>query len=280
MKYIGAHVSTKGGLCNAPVNVAAIGANAFALFTKNQRQWLAKSITSAEASDFINECEKHGIAPEYILPHDSYIINLGSVNIELLQKSRESFTGEMQRCEQLGLKMLNFHPGSAVGWADVNQCLDVIAESINVSLAATDHCIAVIENTAGQGNYVGSTFTQLRYIIDRIEQQDRVGVCIDTCHAFAAGYDLKTEDGFRRTWDEFDAVVGFDRLRAMHLNDSMKPLASHVDRHEQLGRGHIGIDCFRMLMQDSRFDNMPLVLETPDPEQWAAEIELLRSFEK
>ncbi len=278
MKYLGAHVPASGGLQNAVINAQNIGANAFALFTKNQRQWIAKDLTDVEADLFKNLCAEKGFDLTKILPHDSYLINLGSADEDLLRKSREAFTDELLRCEKLGLTMLNFHPGSAKNWARVEDCLDKIAESVQMAIDRATSCIAVIENTAGQGNYVGYSFDQLKYLIDKIDRGERVGVCIDTCHAFAAGYNLGDEYEFKRIWEEFDSIIGRENLKAMHLNDSMKGVGSKVDRHESLGKGAIGINCFKWIMQDDRFDDIPLILETPKPELWADEIKILRKF--
>lgn len=279
MKYIGAHVSAQGGVENAPVNAHAIGAKAFALFTKNQRQWMASPLTAKSIDAFRAACEQYAFAPEHILPHDSYLINLGHPEQEGLEKSRNSFIGEMQRCEALGLTRLNFHPGSHLKAIDIDTCLDRIAESINIALDRTQGVTAVIENTAGQGSNVGYDFAHLAAIIDKVDDKSRVGVCIDTCHAYAAGYDLATEEGFARTWQEFDRIVGFDYLRGMHLNDAKKGLGSRVDRHDSLGKGVLGARCFEMLMQDPRFDNIPLILETPDEAIWAEEIAWLYSLQ-
>lgn len=280
MKYIGAHVSAQGGLENAAINAYAIGARAFALFTKNQRQWQAPPLTAKSIEAFKAACQLYGFAPEHILPHDSYLINLGHPETEGLEKSRQSFIGEMQRCEALGLTMLNFHPGSHLRAIDIDTCLTRVAESINIALDRTKGVTAVIENTAGQGSNVGFDFAHLATIIDRVEDKSRVGVCIDTCHAYAAGYDLATEEGFVRTWQEFDRIVGFKYLRGMHLNDAKKGLGSRVDRHDSLGQGVLGTRCFELLMQDARFDNIPLILETPDETLWAQEIERLYSWVK
>lgn len=277
MKYVGAHVSASGGVEGAPLNAQAIGANAFALFTKNQRQWVSKPLTAQSISLFRERCEVCGIRPEHILPHDSYLINLGHPEEEGLAKSRAAFLDEMQRCEQLGLRLLNFHPGSHLQKISVEQCLDRVAESINWVLEQTRGVTAVIENTAGQGSNVGNEFWQLRYIIDRVFDKNRVGVCLDTCHTFTSGYDLVGE--YDRVFDDFGRTVGFDYLRAIHLNDSKKALASRVDRHDSIGRGLISIDFFHRFMRDARFDEMPIILETPDESLWAQEIELLRSFE-
>ena len=276
MKHIGAHVSASGGVENAPINASAIGADAFALFTKNQRQWVAKELTPESIERFKSHITGNGLDPHYILPHDSYLINLGHPDPEAIAKSRDAFIDEMKRCEQLGLQLLNFHPGSHLNKITVEECLDRVAESINIALGQTSGVTAVIENTAGQGSNIGNRFEHLRYIIDRVDDKSRVGVCIDTCHAFAAGYDLA--DHYDETFDEFDRTVGLGYLKAFHLNDTKKPLGSRVDRHESIGKGCIGIDFFKRLMADPRFDNMPLILETPDESIWPDEITMLRSF--
>ncbi|MGL4411983.1 MAG: deoxyribonuclease IV [Bacteroidales bacterium] len=279
MKYIGAHVSASGGVENAPLNAKEIGADALALFTKNQRQWVAKPLTEESITQFKKNCLEAGIDPNYILPHDSYLINLGHPEEEGLLKSRAAFLDEMQRCEQLGLKLLNFHPGSHLSKITVEESLDRVAESINYALERTQGVIAVIENTAGQGTNIGNEFWHLAHIIERVNDKSRVGVCLDTCHTFTAGYDFVDPDNYEKVWQEFDQVVGFKYLRAIHLNDSKKALATRVDRHDSLGKGFIGIDFFKRFMKDSRFDNMPIILETPDETIWKEEIELLRSFE-
>lgn len=278
MKYIGAHVSASGGVENAPRNAHEIGATAFALFTKNQRQWAAPALTEEQIAAFREACQKYGYTPQQILPHDSYLINLGHPEEEGLQKSRASFLHEMQRCEALGLDRLNFHPGSHLKKISEQESLALVAESINIALANTKGVTAVIENTAGQGSNLGYAFWHLAYIIERVEDKSRVGVCLDTCHSFAAGYDLSTELGCEMVFREFDEVVGFEYLRGMHLNDALKTVGSRVDRHSPLGEGFLGITPFRYIMQDKRFDNIPLVLETPDEERWPAEIALLKSF--
>ena len=279
MKYIGAHVSASGGVYNAPVNAHNIGATAFALFTKNQKQWVAKPLTDEEIGLFKDNCAKYGFSAAQILPHDSYLINLGSPREEGLQKSRAAFIDEMRRCEQLGLDRLNFHPGSHLKEISVDECLKTIANSINLALDKTQGVTAVIENTAGQGSNLGCTFEQIAQIIDQVEDKSRVGVCIDTCHSFAAGYDLSTELGFTQVFEHFENVIGFKYLRGMHLNDAMKPLSSKVDRHSTLGNGVLGMVPFQMIMKDPRFDGIPLILETPDPDIWAQELDMLRSFQ-
>ncbi|MFV0270560.1 MAG: deoxyribonuclease IV [Macellibacteroides fermentans] len=275
MKYIGAHVSASGGVENAPLNAHEIGAKAFALFTRNQRQWKSSPLTSRSIDLFKERCAEYGYLPSQILPHDSYLINLGHPEAEGLAKSRDAFLDEMQRCEQLGLDRLNFHPGSHLNALPIDDCLDRIAESINEALNQTSGVTAVIENTAGQGTNLGHTFEQIAHIIDRVEDKSRVGVCIDTAHTLAAGYDIKTTEGFIDTFDKFDKIIGFSYLRGMHINDSKKDLASKVDRHDSIGKGLMGLTTFKMLMNDSRFDNIPMILETPDETIWAEEIRYL-----
>lgn len=276
MKYIGAHVSAAGGVENAPVNAQAIGANAFALFTKNQRQWVSSPLTAKSIALFKENCEKFGFQPEHILPHDSYLINLGHPEEEGIAKSRDSFIHEMQRCEQLGLKLLNFHPGSHLNKETPEQCLDRIAESINIALDRTQGVTAVIENTAGQGSNMGYRFEHLRHIIDLVEDKSRVGVCLDTCHTYTAGYDLVNH--YDEVFNQFGEIVGWNYLSGIHLNDSKKDLATRVDRHDNLGKGFIPTSFFERLMKDERFDNIPIILETPDETLWGEEIAWLRSF--
>lgn len=278
MKYIGAHVSVEGGVSNAPLRADEIGATSFALFTRNPSRWTSPAIKDKEAQAFKDNCARLGYTPDRILPHDSYLINLGAPDAEKLAMSRRSFLDEMQRCMQLGLTMLNFHPGSHLNAMPVDDCLDLIAESINITLDATEGVKAVIENTAGQGSNLGFSFSHIARIIDGVRDKSRVGVCIDTCHTFAAGYDLATPEGYEAAWKEFDSVIGFRYLSGMHLNDSKKGLGSRVDRHELIGKGTLGVEFFGRLMADPRMDNIPLILETPDPSQWAAEIALLNSM--
>ena len=280
MKQIGAHVSASGGVENAPPNAVEIGANAFALFTKNRRKWVAKPLTEESIDAFRQNCADHGFGPGSILPHDSYLINLGHPEADKLEKSREAFLDEMQRCEQLGLDRLNFHPGSHLKQVSESECLSIIAESINVALDKTSGVTAVIENTAGQGSNLGYRFEHLAEIIDQVEDKERVGVCIDTCHSFAAGYDLLTAESCAAVFAEFDRIIGFGYLRGMHLNDSKKELGSRVDRHHSLGRGVLGMAVFKFIMNDPRFDDIPMILETIDDSLWAEEITLLRSYEE
>lgn len=278
MKYVGAHVSAAGGVRNAPLNAQAIGARAFALFTRNQRQWHVKPLARGEIDAFRENLAASGIAPRHVLPHDSYLINLGHPEPEGLEKSRHAFLQEMQRCEQLGLSLLNFHPGASLRKISESQSLRLVADSLNWVLDRTEGVTAVIENTAGQGSTLGYRFEQLAEIIDAVEDKSRVGVCLDTCHTFVAGYDLRTPDACAATFAQFDEIVGFNYLRGMHLNDSKPDLGARVDRHQSLGQGKLGWEVFRYIMGDGRFDDMPLVLETIDQSLWAEEIRTLYGF--
>ena len=279
MYYIGAHVSASGGVENAPLNAHNIGATAFALFTKNQRQWFSSPLTEESIALFKSRCAEYGFSPCQILPHDSYLINLGSPDKESLEKSRNSFIEEMHRCEQLGLDRLNFHPGSHLKKISEDDCLKIIAESINIALSKTSGVTAVLENTAGQGSNLGYRFEHLRTIIDFVDGKSRVGVCFDTQHAFASGYNLLGED-FDIVWNDFDNIIGFNFLKGMHLNDSKKELASRVDRHETLRNGLLGESPFIRILTDTRFENIPLILETPDENLWKNEIDWLKNIAK
>jgi deoxyribonuclease IV len=275
MKYIGAHVKTTGGVENAPLNAHNIGAKAFGLFTKNQRQWVAKPLGQEQIKLFRDNCERLGYQPFQILPHDSYLINLGHPEKQALEKSRAAFIDEMQRCEALGLDRLNFHPGSHLNLTDEETCLKTIAESVNIALGKSRGVIAVIENTAGQGTNLGHTFEQIKFIIDHIEDKERAGVCIDTAHSYSAGYDIKSEEGYEKTFSGFDRIIGLGYLKGMHLNDSKKTFGSRVDRHDLIGKGTLGEEFFIRLANDPRFDNIPLILETPDSDMWEKEIAFL-----
>jgi len=290
MKYVGAHVSVSGGVENAPLNAMAIGAKAFAMFTKNQRQWVAKPLSQKSIDAFKTNLKKSGILPKHVLPHDSYLINLGSPDTEKLEKSRVAFVDELQRCHQLGLDKLNFHPGSHLQkiakrdplydekllQAEL-ECLDLIAESMNWAIEQTKELDVklVIENTAGQGSNLGYKFEHLAYLIDKVDDKSRVGVCLDTCHTFTSGYDLRTKEAYEETMNEFEKIVGFEYLMGMHINDSKPKLGSRVDRHHSLGLGELGWDTFRWIMNDERLDDIPLILETIDESIWAKEIQEL-----
>lgn len=275
MKYIGAHVSASGGVFNAPINAKAIGARAFALFTKNQRQWASKPLENDVIDKWFEELEKSGIEAKHILPHDSYLINLGHPEEEKREKSLNGFIHEIERCEILKLDRLNFHPGSHLRKISEDECLDRIALSMNQAIDVTNDVKLVIENTAGQGSNMGYKFEHLAHIIDKIEDKSRVGICIDTCHMFTAGYDIRTREAYDKTWKEFDDIVGSKYLMGMHLNDSKPELGSRVDRHDSLGVGKIGWDAFKFIMNDERMDDIPMVLETIDSEIWDQEIKAL-----
>lgn len=275
MKYVGAHVSAAGGVEHVPERAHKIGARAFALFTKNQRQWSAKPLTQENIEEFKKNCTKYGFSMNCVMPHDSYLINLGHPEGPKLEKSRNAFLDEVQRCEQLGIQLLNFHPGCHLNKHSPTSCLETIAESINRTLDQTAGVTVVIENTAGQGTNMGFRFEQLAEIIGQVEDESRVGVCIDTCHAYAAGYDLSCLQGYEQMMEEFDRTVGLNYLKGMHLNDSKRELGSKVDRHENIGEGEIGLDAFRFIMQDERLNNIPMILETPNPDCWSEEISML-----
>ncbi|MFA5233005.1 MAG: deoxyribonuclease IV [Sulfurimonas sp.] len=278
-KFVGAHVSASGGVFNAVANAVAIGAKAFALFTKNQRQWSGKELDSETIDKFKKALQESGILPKHVLPHDSYLINLGHPEDEQREKSMDAFLDEVQRCEQLGLDRLNFHPGSHLKKISEDECLSNIADAMNRTLEKTKGVSLVLENTAGQGSNLGFKFEHIAQIIDKVEDKSRVGVCIDTCHMFSAGYDIRTREAYDKTWSEFDKIIGFKYLMGMHINDSKAKFESHVDRHHSLGKGEIGLDAFRFIMNDGRMNDIPLILETIDETIWKDEIALLYSFE-
>lgn len=280
MRRIGAHVSAAGGVENAPLNAAKIGAKAFALFTKNQRRWQAAPLTESSIRKFIANCEQVGIDRRYVLPHDSYLINLGHPDPDALLRSREAFIDEMQRCQQLGLSLLNFHPGSHLRKIDEAHCIRLISDSINMALEKTEGVTAVIENTAGQGSNIGHRFEQIAAIIEGVEDKSRIGVCLDTCHTFAAGYDLSNAAGCAQTFERFDQLIGLDYLKAMHLNGSKTPLGSRVDRHHSLQQGEMGTAAFEFIMNHPATDEIPMVLETIDDSIWKDEIRWLYSLEQ
>jgi len=278
MKYIGAHVSAAGGVENAPLNAMKLGATGFALFTKNQKQWVAKDLTEDNIRKFRENMEKGGFSPEGVLPHDSYLINLGHPEIEKREKSLTAFKDEIKRAEQLGLKYLNFHPGSHLRQISEEECLSHIAASMNAAIADSESCILLIETTAGQGSNLGWRFEQIASIIDHVDDKSRVAVCIDTCHIFAAGYDIRTKEGYNRVMDEFDRIIGLKYLKAFHLNDAKSEFDSHVDRHNSLGEGNIGWDAFRFIIKDPRHEGIPMILETINPDIWAEEISKLKEM--
>lgn len=276
---LGAHTSAAGGVHNALYEGREIGATTIQLFTANQRQWNSRSL-SQESIDLWNKAlDETGL--KSIMSHDSYLINLGAPDPENLAKSRHAFREELIRSLQLGLAFVNFHPGAALK-EGVKLCLDRIVESlleVKDLFTGKEKLKLLLETTAGQGSCVGASFDELAYIIERVKSEIPIGVCIDTCHIFAAGYDIRTKASLDATLDEFDRIVGLKYLNAMHLNDSVKDLGSRVDRHADLGKGMIGIECFKAIMQDSRLRHIPKYLETPGMAPvWKQEIALLRSF--
>lgn len=278
MKFIGAHVSASGGVENAVTAAQAIGATAFAFFTRNQKSWASKPLSETNISQFKDRLEASGISPDMVLPHDSYLINLGCPASDNLLKSRQAFLDEMERAELLGVNKLNFHPGSHLNQCTPEQCLERIAEGLNLVIEKTHSAVALIENTAGQGTNLGYEWEQIARIISMVNDKSRVAVCVDTCHTLAAGYDLISEAGYEKTFDDFDRIIGLNYLKGVHLNDSKKGVGSRVDRHESIGKGALGVDFFKRFMHDARFDNMPIILETPDETLWAQEIEWLRNL--
>ena len=280
MKYVGAHVSASGGVFNAPLNATKIGAKAFALFTKNQRQWEGKPLSAEEIRRFKTELDKAEILPKHVLAHDSYLINLGHPDLAQRAKSLEAFMDEVKRCEMLGLDKLNFHPGSHLKLLSEEACLEAISASMNDVLRQTSNVTLVVENTAGQGSNLGYKMEHLSYLMQNSIDAERVGVCIDTCHLFTSGYDIRDAQSYQQTMEKFDTIVGFKYLKGMHLNDSKPDLGKRVDRHDSIGKGKIGTEAFGFIMNDARMDDIPLILETIDEELWAQEIALLYSLQK
>lgn len=279
-KYIGAHVSASGGVSNVFKNANKINARAIALFTKNQRRWDSKPLEEKEIQKFKKLMAESKISADHILPHNSYLQNLGNADIEKREKSLNSFIDEMERCNLLGLKYINIHPGSHLNQISVDECIKLIAESINIAHKKVPNIVVVLENTAGQGSNIGSNFSEIRKIIDLIEDKERIGVCLDTCHTLASGYELKDEEGYNKTFEEFENVIGFKYLRGIHLNDSKFDTGSRKDRHDSINKGVIGEEFFIRFMNDERFNNIPIILETVDDTIWKEEIEYLYSLVK
>ncbi len=278
MKLVGPHVSISGGVQNAPLNAASLGATAFGMFTKNQRRWDAAPLDEKTIILFKKNLIDNGFKPSSVLVHNSYLINIGNPQKEPWEKSYTAFVDELSRCSQLGLQYLNIHPGSHLKLCSETECLSIIAQSINRAFEETQEVVVVLENTAGQGSNVGYRFEHLAEIIDQVNNKQRIGVCLDTCHLFSSGYDISTKDAYESTMDEFGSIVGFDFLRGVHLNDSKVPLGSKVDRHHSIGKGILGLEPFSFIMNDRRFDQIPMVLETIDETLWASEIQLLNSL--
>lgn len=279
-KFIGAHVSVQGGVSKAFENVESIGAQAFALFTKNQRRWDSKPLEEKEIELFKILLKSSKISPDFILPHNSYLQNLGSPDPEKREKSLNSFIDEMTRCNQLGLNKINIHPGSHLNEITTDECISLIANSINTAHKKIPNVTVILENTAGQGSNIGSKFEEIGKIINLIEDKNRIGVCLDTCHTLASGYELKDEEGYNKTLDEFEKYIGFKYLRGVHLNDSMFDTGSKKDRHQSIGKGKLGEEFFIRFMNDRRFDNIPIILETIDSSIWKEEIKYLYSLIK
>lgn len=277
-KLIGAHVSAEPDVSYSPGYAHAIGAKAFAFFTAPSNAWNPAPPPQEVCESFKQNCELYGFTPDSILPHAGFMMNPGSADKRKLAMSRKLLTEEFRRCELLGLTLLNFHPGATLGQVDDETCLRTIAESINIALDKTAGVKAVIENTAGQGSNLGWDFAHLAFIIDLVEDKSRVGVCIDTCHALAAGYDFATAEGYNKAWQDFDTIIGRDYLCAMHLNDSKREKGSRIDRHAEIGNGHLGIEFFKRLMSDPRTNNIPLILETPNESLWPSEVETLYGY--
>jgi len=277
-KFLGAHVSVSGGVFKAPKNAYDIGGTAFAMFLKNQKRWVAKDYDEKVISKFKDELKKYNLSTDYIMPHAGYLINLANNDPEKWQKSYDALVDELKRGEQLGLKFLNLHCGSHLGLISTEEGCKLIAKGINNAIKETNYITVVLENTAGKGNTIGGDFKELKSIIDKIEDKNRIGVLLDTCHTFDFGYDISSKEGYEKTFDEFDKLIGFSYLKGIHLNDSMFGLSSKKDRHESIGKGLLGMDFFRRFMNDPRFDNMPITLETINPDIWAEEIKLLYSL--
>lgn len=277
---IGCHTSISGGIWKAPEEASQFGAKAFGLFTHNQQQWKMKPLVEGHVKRFQETCKIYGYAPNHIVPHGSYLMNCGSAKDDVRQKSGEMLLEELKRCEELGLIYFNFHPGSTLGKIPVETCLSYIAEAINNAHRKTKYVITLLENMSCQGNTVGGKFQELRDIIEMVNKKDRMGVCIDTCHAHAAGYDLSTSDGYEVFVEDLESIIGLKYVKAFHLNDSKGPSGCHKDRHENIGKGTIGLRGFERVMNDSRFEGIPMILETPfiNDHIYKKEIELLYSL--
>lgn len=278
--FLGAHTSTGGGIDHALLEGKEIGATVIQLFTSNQKQWRGRVLTSEIIENWQLTLQDTGLS--HIMSHDSYLINLGGPRLEILEKSRKAFSEEVERCVQLNIPYLNFHPGAALD-GDIQECLDRIIESLLLvcPLLEKETTCLLLETTAGQGSTVGHCFEHLAYIIERVKEYIPIGVCMDTCHVFAAGYDVRTPEAWEKTLSEFDRIVGLPFLYAFHLNDSLKGLGSRVDRHQPLGEGQIGWECFRFLMTDHRTRHLPKYLETPGgKELWKKEIQQLKELSK
>ncbi|XP_059892064.1 probable endonuclease 4 [Gadus macrocephalus] len=279
-KYIGAHVGIQGGIWKSVESCTEMGGHSFALFLGSQRSWKRPALDLSAAGKFKELCAQQGFDPAHILPHGSYLMNCGSPKDDVYEKSQAMLVDELGRCRALGLSLYNFHPGSSLGTITTDQCIQRIAGAVDHAHRQVPAVVTVLENMCGQGHTVGGQFSELRSIIERVQDQSRVGVCLDTCHAFAAGYDLAAVGGVSAMLDQFDTEVGLHYLRAVHLNDSKGKLGCHLDRHEDIGKGQIGISAFRDIVNEPRLDNIPLILETPGRPgfEFAEQIKLLYSL--
>jgi len=269
---LGAHMSIAGGVHTAIERAVRIGCTTLQMFVKNNNQWKGKALSDEDVATYKDALSKARIGP--VVVHDTYLINLCASDRSILKKSRDALTDELQRCEKLGVDYLNFHPGAHMGRGE-KEGIERIAESLNMIHTRTKgfRVKSVIESTAGQGTALGYKFEQLKDMIDLVDEQERMAVCIDTCHIFAAGYDIVSEEGYHRTFREFDDIIGLDRLVAFHVNDSKRELGSRVDRHEHIGKGKIGLEGFRLIMNDERFVNIPKILETPKSDDMHEDVE-------
>ncbi|CDJ56158.1 endonuclease V, putative [Eimeria maxima] len=282
-KFVGAHISAAGGVHNALISCFNVKGQAFALFLKCQRKWVSPPLALTAITGFKERCDQLELDKAMqVLPHGSYLINVANPDKTKQENAYKAFLDDLQRCETLGIKLYNIHPGSTVGDCSKEEGIRNIAAAVNRAHKDTKFVVVVLENMAGQKNVIGSKFEDLRDIIDLVEDKDRVGVCLDTCHLFAAGYDIRTAEKFEKVMEDFDSIVGYKFLKGMHLNDSKSELSSGLDRHELLGKGHLGLEPFRYIMRHPwRFKDMPLVLETPDPTEgsiWKKEIKQMYSF--
>ncbi|XP_048870977.1 probable endonuclease 4 isoform X4 [Brienomyrus brachyistius] len=279
-KFIGAHMSISGGIWHAVQDSLTIGGRSFGLFLGSQRSWQRPPLDGTAAAKFREACARHSFEPAYILPHGSYLMNCGSPKQDVFEKSQAMLVDELNRCSALGLSLFNLHPGASLGSITTEQCIEKIAQAINHAHRQTSGVVTVLENMSGQGSTVGGQLSELRGIIDKVRDKSRVGVCLDTCHAFAAGYDLSATGGVKSVLEEFDKIVGLQYLRAVHLNDSKGGLGCNLDRHEDIGRGKIGLATFRDIVNEPLLDNIPLILETPGRPgfEYAEQIALLYSL--
>jgi deoxyribonuclease IV len=278
MKRIGPHVHTTGGVQVAPVNAKTIGATAFGLFTKNQKRWVANPLEKGTIDEFKKNMESCGYDPGHVLAHNGYLINIGHPEEASRRQSLNALIDELERCDQLGIPNLNIHPGSHLRIISEIECLNAISSCINTALDKTRNVTVVVETTAGQGSNVGYRFEHIAHIIDKVEDKKRIGFCFDTCHIFAAGYDIRSKETYNKTMHDIDTIIGFKYLRGIHLNDSKSAFSSRVDRHHSIGQGLLGMETFSLIMNDDRFEEIPMILETIDDLLWEKEIRLLYSF--